>query len=141
MNENKQGKPPTSSGSALIDLLAGVSISDKSIRYIKDIFSKYTETGTLPDVIENVVIHMYPKEDTTPNDDDLNGYEDSIFSEVKIYMPKSKTVFIVPRLCDAVFVAKRNNIRIFKDGSTCISISGKLSIDIGQAIHVDVVDS
>jgi len=127
------------SGSTLNDLLPDVFLSNKSLEYIKSVFGGYTKTNTLPSVVENVVIHMYPKEDTTPNDEDVNGYMDAIFAKVKIYMPKIKKVFIVQRLCDAIFVEKGSNVRIFKDGSTCISVDGKLNISIGREIRVGLL--
>jgi hypothetical protein len=121
--------------SALNDLLSDF-ISIKSLNYIEEIFSKYSEVDILPQIIDRAVIHMYPQEDTTPSDDVLNGYEDAIFAQIKIYMPKTNTFFVVKRLCDAVFLGLRSNTRIFKDGSTCIYVGRKCNIDIGQAIHV-----
>ena len=112
-------------------------ISEQSVRYLSTIFSKYNKVDELPDVTDSPIIHMYPKEDTVTENGDLNGFRDALFSKVVIYIPGRREVYTVGGNCDAININMRSNVRVFKDGSTCITIKGKCSINIYQEIEID----
>ena len=83
---------------------------------------------------------MYAVEDTTPNDDEVNGYEDALFCSVKIYLPAIGKVYKVDRHIDAVKCDLKSDVRVFKDGSTCITINKPCTVSIWHALEISGVE-
>ena len=125
----------------LRELVPDIEVSTRSIAYKDEIFGRYEEIEGLPKSIDKVVIHLYPVDDTTKDGtDDLKGYEDALFFSAVIYMPTSKTFYKIGRCCDAISVDKKSEARIFKDGSTMITVYGPLKIGIFQRLEVISVE-
>lgn len=113
-----------------------IEIHDKSVEYLKDIFSRYKEIYELNKNINNPIIHMYPVEDTHDEDGDLNGYIDALFFKLHIYDPENGTVYKGNRYHDGILPFKELNIsqiKIFKDLSTMIVLRGRYNISVSFA--------
>ncbi|ALS22146.1 hypothetical protein [Paenibacillus naphthalenovorans] len=105
-----------------------IELHQKSVDYVKEVFSKYIEVEQLDSIVTNPIIHIYPKKDTYEQDGKLNGYIDALFSEFHVYDTEKKTVWKSKRLHDGICPYEDlyvNQIKIFKDLSTMISLKGK----------------
>ena len=107
--------------------LNGIEIHQNSIDYVKEIFSKYTETTELKSTYKSPIIHMYAKEDTYDEQGNLNGYIDGLFFELHLYDTENSTVWKSNRYYDGICPfddLRVSQIKIFKDMSTMIALSG-----------------
>lgn len=122
-----------------------VKICKKSQKMIEEIFSAYKEKMLQKDSSEivckgRIVIHTYPTKDTiNDNNDNAEGFRDSLFFEVKIY-DTQEGVYYKLQDCDCIQYYGPIEQRIFKDGSTMVTINGEVSIHIGQAVIIEIKD-
>lgn len=111
-------------------------LSDVSRKYIDETFSKYKEVEEPIEIVnKRCVIHMYPKTDTTPDDDIVDGYVDAFNCEVHVYDVEKKIKYI-SECHDDIQIDKRCGVRIFKDGSTMITIDGGVRIYYYHSIDI-----
>lgn len=116
-----------------------IKLHQESINYLNRIFTDYNEVESLSKIVENPIIHMYPKKDTYEEDGELDGFIDAIFSEVHIYDTVNMTVWKSKSLSDGLasyadITVKQ--IKVFKDLSTLVSLSGKYSISPFQEMTI-----
>ncbi len=119
-----------------------VKLHKNSEKYIKDTFSRYTEIDNPQlsdriDLTHGAIIHMYPVGDTTNKHGEKIGYCDSIFFKIKIYDTHARTVITSKDRFDAIEITQSSDIRIFKDGSTLITLRRPIKISLTQAILVE----
>lgn len=120
-----------------------VKIHTESEDYLKRIFDNYTEVYELPAIINEPIIHIYPKKDTCNEDGELDGYIDAIFSEVHIYDTVEMKVYKGESLHDALMPSNQLDvwtIRIFKDLSTLVGLRGKYRIGMYTAVSITKLD-
>ncbi len=111
-------------------------ISEISKKYIEEVLSVYTEVfEPIEEILGRCIIHMYPKEDTTPDNGDVNGFVDAFNCEVHIY-DVAKKIKYISRYHDDIQVDKPCGVRIFKDGSTMITISNTIQIHYFHSMSV-----
>lgn len=109
-----------------------VKLSKASEEYIKRIFGQYTDAD-LPSTPEGrFVLHLYATSDTTREDGQLDGYQDSLFFDIHVYDQDSKRHGVIARDCDGLSIECPCSVRIFKDGSTMLFFSTKVQLDIWQ---------
>ena len=119
-----------------------IELSQKSLSYIDYIKEKYTEVEEYTPTKE-VIIHLYPTEDTSTDDDFLRGYcySDALFLKVKIYDPGKSTVVILENKCEIDlrdFEGYKSVVRVFKDKSTMISLKSSKNIKISNNQSVEI---
>lgn len=117
-----------------------IELSQKSLSYIDYIKEKYTEVEEYTPTKE-AIIHLYPTEDTSTDDDFLRGYSDALFLKVKIYDPKKSTVVILENKDEIDlrnFEGYKSVVRVFKDKSTMIWLKSNKNINIsmGQSLEI-----
>lgn len=114
-------------------------INELNKNYAADIFLKYCEVDAVGHILtfkKGCIIHMYPVCDTLDEDGDLTGYADAFICDVNIYDPSEKTVVKLVNKDLAGFKDLDVNVRIFKDFSTCITVSGAVKIYLFQALEI-----
>ena len=121
-----------------------VKTTNESKKIIKDTFSQYDKADSLPKVItEKIVIHLYPERDTIDEEGQTCGFWDSLFFMCRIYFTEQKK-YIEFHTKDAINIDRRTDIRIFKDGSTMITVyaseNSPISIDNCQMIYIENVN-
>lgn len=114
-----------------------VPLYKESEKYIKETFSRYTESKKLPFslTLDNCIIHMYPHSDTYDDNGELNGYVDALFFRAHIYDVKNGVVY-KSEIHDAIFTEANCQIKYFKDMSTMVHFERPINIIMGRAIHV-----
>lgn len=115
-----------------------VNLHDKSIEYIKEALGQYSEVEHMS-IVENPIIHLYPKKDTYTEDGELAGYIDSLFFEAHIYNTKNMTVWKSSDLHDGIIPFEDLNvsqIKVFKDLSTMIVLRGRYRVSRNTAISI-----
>jgi hypothetical protein len=113
-----------------------IEIHEKSVEYIRETLSNYTEVYELDKNIKNPIIHMYPVEDTIDEEGNLNGYIDALFFRIHIYDPEKGTVYKGNKLHDGIVPFENlhiSQIKIFKDLSTLICLNGIYNISVSFA--------
>lgn len=117
-----------------------IVLHNKSVDYINETLTQYTKVERLSEIIENPIIHMYPKKDTYDSDGELNGYIDALFFELYIYDTDKMTVWKSNRLHDAIMPACKHieigQIKVFKDSSTMIVLNGHYTFSANAALSV-----
>ena len=85
--------------------------------------------------VGDTLVHLYPAHDTVANDGTLNGYYQNRFFKMVVFDLKSMTKYTLDGFYDAIFTdnVKIENVTIFKDGATCLKISGGAKFLSGQA--------
>lgn len=123
-----------------------VELHQESVKYIREVLGMYTEIDRLDDTkhFKNPIIHIYPIKDTYDVNGELRGYIDSIFFNLHFYDTENKTVWKSKRSHDAIipFMANANfsQIKIFKDLSTLIALSGNYRVNGSfQAFEIEKV--
>lgn len=118
-----------------------IEIHPKSEKFL-DIDSMYEKTDKL-ELAKKVIIHLYPDRDTMDKDGNLTGFVDKLFFKCKIYNLDNMTVFETENKDGIDFgfdFPHSIQTAIYKDGSTCITITaiGDRFIDIalGQFIII-----
>ena len=117
-----------------------IELSQKSLSYINYIKEKYTEVEEYTPTKE-VIIHLYPTEDTSTDDDFLRGYSDALFLKVKIYDPEKSTVVILENKDEIDlrdFEGYKSVVRVFKDKSTMIWLKSRKNINIGTNKSMEI---
>ncbi len=117
-----------------------IELSQKSLSYINYIKEKYTEVEEYTPTKE-VIIHLYPTEDTSTDDDFLRGYSDALFLKVKIYDPEKSTVVILENKDEIDlrdFEGYKSVVRVFKDKSTMIWLKSRKNIKISNNQSVEI---
>ncbi len=117
-----------------------IELSQKSLSYINYIKEKYTEVEEYTPTKE-VIIHLYPTEDTSTDDDFLRGYSDALFLKVKIYDPGKSTVVILENKDEIDlrnFEGYKSVVRAFKDKSTMIWLKSSKNIKISNNQSVEI---
>ena len=117
-----------------------IELSQKSLSYINYIKEKYTEVEEYTPTKE-VIIHLYPTEDTSTDDDFLRGYSDALFLKVKIYDPEKSTVVILENKDEIDlrnFEGYKSVVRVFKDKSTMIWLKSSKNIKISNSQSVEI---
>ena len=102
-----------------------VEIQPKSMDLMAKIYGQYTESDeAIPRFFpKGVVLHLHPDEDTLDENDQLNGYEDSVLCTLKVYDQATKVVYSVKnRDCITLDPTVHSFIRIFKDLSTMVVV-------------------
>ena len=117
-----------------------IELSQKSLSYINYIKEKYTEVEEYTPTKE-VIIHLYPTEDTSTDDDFLRGYSDALFLKVKIYDPEKSTVVILENKDEIDlrdFEGYKSVVRVFKDKSKMIWLKSSKNIKISNNQSVEI---
>ena len=117
-----------------------IELSQKSLSYINYIKEKYTEVEEYTPTKE-VIIHLYPTEDTNQDDDYLRGYSDALFLKVKIYDPGKSTVVVMENKDEIDlrdFEGYKSVVRVFKDKSTMIWLKSNKNIKISNSQSVEI---
>lgn len=117
-----------------------IELSKKSLSYIDYIKEKYTEVENYVPTKE-VIIHLYPIEDTSSDDDYLRGYSDALLSTVKIYDPEESTVVVLENKDEIdlrSFEGYKSVVRVFKDKSTMIWLKSSKNIKISNNQSVEI---
>lgn len=111
-----------------------VAIGPKSEEIIREVYNRYEEVQSLGFRLDgHTVIHVYPTEDTYRGDD-LHGLMDSLFFDAWVFNNGKKCLY---RWHDQItFDVKPSFIRIFKDGSTMITIDEPIIIFFGQSMNI-----
>ena len=117
-----------------------MNLRNKSFLNIEENFG-YVKTTTLQPA-KRYILHMYPTHDTLDQHGNLNGYDDALFFDCKIFNPEDKSVYMIENrdgvtLSDDIYVMNK----VYKDGSFMMDVSSKqkgrkLSIGIFQALDV-----
>lgn len=118
-----------------------INLHEKSIDYIKESLGQYSEVDNMS-IVENPIIHLYPKKDTYTEDGELTGFIDSLFFEAHIYNTKNMTVWKSCKLHDGIIPFDDINvsqIKVFKDLSTMIVLRGKYNVSPNTAISIGKV--
>lgn len=120
-----------------------IELHSNSVQHMKETFAMYERSEDLDQVLENPIIHIYPKEDTYDSDGELNGFIDAIQFVVDIYDTNNKKVKKGTRLHDAIIPQtdwKVSQLKIFKDLSTMIVLIGKYEFAFFQALEINRVN-
>lgn len=128
-----------SRGEREMRILNDIDLHQESVDYLSKVFKEYREIEAIPDTIKDPIIHIYPKKDTYESDGELNGYTDALFSEIHIYEPHNMTVWKSRRLHDAINSFEDltvKQIKIFKDLSTMITLSGRYRVSSFTALEL-----
>lgn len=108
-----------------------IKLHDMSVEYLKSVFKGYHErvvdsSSFSSYTIDEPIIHLYADSDTYAEDGQLNGYVDSLFFNAHVYDPIRMVVYDRGKFDGLeTWAADVNYVRIFKDGSTMISLKGK----------------
>lgn len=79
-------------------------------------------------IINKCVIHVYPKEDTVDVEGNLNGYADSILTDVVVYNQETLEYRVLSEK-DNIRIEARCQTRIFKDLSTAYIFNEPVKVD------------
>lgn len=116
-----------------------VELHEYSVSYMKRVFMQYKEIETLPSLVENPILHLYPVKDTYELDGELNGYSDSLFFNLNVYDPVNMVSWKSKQLHDGIIPFSEimvQQIKIFKDLSTMISLSGSYKLSQMQGFSI-----
>ncbi|WP_340032675.1 hypothetical protein NSQ20_12505 [Paenibacillus sp. FSL K6-1122] len=116
-----------------------INIHENSVNYMNRVFMQYKEIETLPSVVDNPIIHLYPVKDTYEENGELNGYSDALYFHLHVYDPISMTSWKSKQLHDGIIPFSEvmvQQIKIFKDLSTMISLSGSYRMSQMQGFSI-----
>ncbi|WP_336763471.1 hypothetical protein [Paenibacillus sp. USHLN196] len=120
-----------------------IKIHENSVNYMKRVFMQYKEIETLPNVVENPIIHLYPVKDTYETNGELNGYNDALFFQLHVYDPVGMVSWKSKQLHDGIIPFSEvmiQQIKIFKDLSTLVSLSGSYKMSQMQGFSIGRVN-
>ncbi|WP_339193763.1 hypothetical protein MKY95_18685 [Paenibacillus sp. FSL P4-0176] len=120
-----------------------VVLHEHSVSYMKRVFMQYSEIETLPSLVENPILHLYPVKDTYELNGELNGYNDSLFFNLNVYDPVNRVSWKSKQLHDGIIPFSEvmvQQIKIFKDLSTMVSLSGSYRLSQMQGFSIGRLD-
>lgn len=115
-----------------------IKLHQRSLKYIEDTFKKYHKVNSreeLGDFTTRCIIHLYPEADTCLEDGSLNGFIDALDCNAKIFNCATKKYYEYG-LVDSISCDIVSNIKVFKDGSTMITIYKPFEMMMGKSIII-----
>lgn len=116
-----------------------VEIFDHSFNIINEIYSMYTKSeNPIPKEINGwCVIHTYPIKDTITNEDgNCEGYQDSLFFNIKVFDCENKIYYSPTKEYDGLFIKKDCRVTYFKDLSVMYVFHNGVKIGNFQALEL-----
>ncbi len=123
-----------------MNIIHNIKLSEDSLKYLNEVFKDYKKVEyDTSRVIKNPLVHLYPTHDTIDEYGDLNGYRDALFMTIRIYDVENDIYMEIKNRDGLDFYnsdVSLRQIRIFKDGSTLVMISGRCKFGSSQSIDV-----
>lgn len=115
-----------------------IKLHQKSEEFLKDVFKIYEDCGSPKAFLTGkFILHLYAEDDTYDEAGNTQGYYDSLFFRLDIYDIENKKKYSIgSRDGISILGNVKFDIRIFKDGSTCIFTREEVEIEFWQNVEV-----
>ncbi|MGE7840679.1 hypothetical protein ACQKNX_07800 [Lysinibacillus sp. NPDC093712] len=122
-------------------ILHNIELHEESVKYLNEVFNQYEEIKYDSNlIIINPLVHLYGTHDTRTVDGELNGYNDALFITIKIYDKETMQFMQIHNRDGLDFYNNKNvhiqQIKVFKDGSTLIQLTGNYKFGNCQSVDV-----